>query len=163
MSHSQHLQTTTKQQQQQQQQQEQMKQEKQQTELTTQIPDPEVVPKAKRRQFSAAYKLRIVQEADACTAPGQIGSLLRREGLYSSYLSKWRRQREEGQLQALSAKKRGRKGHDPSVEELAGLQRENERLRARLEQAEIIIDVQKKLSQLLGLTTNTIESDESMS
>ena len=119
-----------------------------------------MVPKAKRRQFTAKYKLRIVREADACTEPGQIGSLLRREGLYSSYLSKWRRQREEGQLQALSSKKRGRKPEDPSVEELAQLQRENERLRARLEQAEIIIDVQKKLSQLLGLTTDTTESDE---
>jgi transposase len=150
MSHSQHLQTTTEQQQ-------------QQKELTTRIPDPEVVPKAKRRQFAAEYKLRIVREADACTEPGQIGSLLRREGLYSSYLSKWRQQREEGQLQALSSKKRGRKSQDPSVEELAELQRENGRLRARLEQAEIIIDVQKKLSKLLGLTADTTESDESAS
>ena len=148
-----HEQTTTEQQQ----------QEQQQKELAIRIPDPEVVPKAKRRQFTAEYKLRIVQEADACTEPGQIGSLLRREGLYSSYLSAWRRQQEEGQLQALSSKKRGRKGQDPSVEELAQLQRENERLRARLEQAEIIIDVQKKLSKLLGLTTDTIESDENAS
>ncbi len=147
-----HEQTTTEQQQQQ--------QEQQQKDLATRIPDPEVVPKAKRRQFTAKYKLRIVREADACTESGQIGSLLRREGLYSSYLSKWRQQREEGQLQALSSKKRGRKPEDPSVEELAQLQRENERLRARLEQAEIIIDVQKKLSQLLGLTTDTTESNE---
>jgi len=147
-----HEQTTTEQQQQ-----------RQQKDLATGIPDPEVVPKAKRRQFTAKYKLRIVREADACTEPGQIGSLLRREGLYSSYLSKWRRQQEEGQLQALSSKKRGRKPEDPSVEELAQLQRENERLRARLEQAEIIIDVQKKLSKLLGLTTDTTENDESES
>jgi transposase-like protein len=132
-----------------------------QTDLATGIPDPEVVPRAKRRRFTAAYKLRIIREADACTEPGQIGSLLRREGLYSSYLSKWRRQREEGQLQALSSKKRGRKGQDPSLEELAQLQRENERLRARVEQAEIIIDVQKKLSKLLGLTTDTTEIDGS--
>jgi len=138
-------------------------QQEQQKDLATGIPDPEVVPKAKRRQFTAKYKLRIVREADACTEPGQIGSLLRREGLYSSYLSKWRRQQEEGQLQALSSKKRGRKPEDPSVEELAQLQRENERLRARLEQAEIIIDVQKKLSKLLGLTTDTTENDESES
>ena len=144
-----HEQTTTKQQQKQQ----------QQKDLATRIPDPEVVPKAKRRQFTAKYKLRIVREAEACTKPGQIGSLLRREGLYSSYLSTWRRQQEEGQLQALSAKKRGRKGQDPSAEELAQLQGENERLRARLEQAEMIIDVQKKLSQLLGLTMDTAESD----
>ncbi len=148
-----HEQTTTEQQQQQQEQ-------KQQKDLATRIPDPEVVPKAKRRQFTAKYKLRIVREADACTEPGQIGSLLRREGLYSSYLSKWRQQREDGQLQALSSKKRGRKPEDPSVEELAQLQRENERLRVRLEQAEIIINVQKKLSKLLGLTTDTTESNE---
>ncbi len=134
--------------------------EQQQKDLATRIPDPEVVPKAKRRQFTAKYKLRIVREADACTEPGQIGSLLRREGLYSSYLSKWRQQREEGQLQALSSKKRGRKPEDPSVEELAQLQRENERLRVRLEQAEIIINVQKKLSKLRGLTTDTTESNE---
>lgn len=155
-----HEQTTTEQQQQQQ---EQKQQKQQQKDLAARVPDPEVVPKAKRRQFTAEYKLRIVREADACTEPGQIGSLLRREGLYSSYLSTWRRQREEGQLQALSSKKRGRKGQDPSAEELAQLQRENERLRARLEQAEIIIDVQKKLSKLLGLTMDKTESDENAS
>ncbi len=157
-----HEQTTTEQQQQQQEQ-KQQKQQEQQKDFATRIPDPEVVPKAKRRQFAAEYKLRIVREADACTEPGQIGSLLRREGLYSSYLSTWRQQREEGQLRALSSKKRGRKGQDPSVEELAQLQRENKRLRSRLEQAEIIIDVQKKLSKLLGLTTNTTERDENAS
>lgn len=140
-----------------------IEQQQQQKDLAARVPDPEVVPKAKRRQFTAEYKLRIVREADACTEPGQIGSLLRREGLYSSYLSTWRRQREEGQLQALSSKKRGRKGQDPSAEELAQLQRENERLRTRLEQAEIIIDVQKKLSKLLGLTMDKTESDENAS
>ena len=150
-----HEQTTTEQQQQQ--------QEQQKKDLATRIPDPEVAPKARRRQFTAKYKLRIVREADVCTEPGQIGSLLRREGLYSSYLSKWRQQREDGQLQALSSKKRGRKPEDPSVEELAQLQRENERLRARLEQAEIIIDVQKKLSKLLGLATDTTENGENAS
>ena len=150
-----HEQTTTEQQQQQ--------QEQQQKDLATRTPDPEVVPKAKRRQFTADYKLRIIREADACTEPGQIGSLLRHEGLYSSYLSAWRRQQEAGQLQGLSSKKRGRKGQDSSVAELAQLQRENERLRARLEQAEIIIDVQKKLSKLLGLTMDKTESDESAS
>jgi transposase-like protein len=139
----------------------QQQQEPQSARSTT-IPDPEVVPKAKRRRFTAAYKLRIIREADACTEPGQIGALLRREGLYSSYLSKWRQQQKEGQLQALSSRKRGRKSKDPSVAELAALRRENERLRARLEQTEIIIDVQKKLSKLLGLTADTTESDESM-
>ncbi len=138
---------------------EQQQQQQKQKDLATRIPDPEVVPKAKRRQFTAKYRLRIVREADTCTEPGQIGSLLRREGLYSSYLSKWRQQQEDGQLQALSSKKRGRKPEDPSVEELAQLQRENERLRTRLERAEIIIDVQKKLSKLLGLTKDTTESN----
>jgi transposase-like protein len=154
-----HEQTTTEQQQQQQQQ----EQKQQQTDHAVRIPDPEVVPKAERRQFTAAYKLRIIREAEACSEPGQIGSLLRREGLYSSYLSKWRQQQADGQLQALSSRKRGRKSQDPSLAELAQLQRENERLRARLEQAEIIIEVQKKLSKLLGLTADATESDESVS
>ena len=129
----------------------------------TDIPDPEVVPKAKRRKFSAEYKRRILDEADSCTEPGQIGALLRREGLYSSHLTTWRRQRDRGLIQALSPKKRGRKRKDELEREVARLQRENARLQARLEQAEMIIDVQKKLSQLLGLTRNTIESDESIS
>jgi transposase-like protein len=148
-----HEQTTTEQQQQQQ---------APLSDRSTAIPDPEVVPKAKRRRFTTEYKLRIIREADACTAPGEIGSLLRREGLYSSYLSKWRQQQKEGQLQALSSRKRGRKSKNPSVAELAELRQENERLRARLEQTEIIIDVQKKLSKLLGLTADTTESDERM-
>jgi transposase-like protein len=135
----------------------------QQAEGDTKIPDPEVVTKAKRRTFTAEYKLRIVEEADACTEAGQIGALLRREGLYSSHLSKWRQLRQDGQLRALSAKKRGRKAQDSSVAELAKLRHENERLRARLEQAEMIIDVQKKLSQLLGLTPDKSESTESES
>jgi transposase-like protein len=128
--------------------------------LETRIPDPEVVPKAKRRQFTAKYKLSILEEADRCTERGQIGELLRREGLYSSHLSKWRQQRARGQLQGLAPKKRGRKSQDPSAAELAQLRRENERLRAQLEQAEMIIDVQKKLAKLLGLTTEETESNE---
>jgi len=115
------------------------------------IPDPEVVPKAERRKFSAEYKRRVLEEADACTESGQIGALLRREGLYSSHLTTWRRQREAGLLEALSPKKRGRNGKDEMERELVGLRRENERLQARLEQAETIIEVQKKLSHLLGL------------
>ncbi len=114
--------------------------------------DPEVVPKASRRQFSAAEKLRILQEADACSQPGQIGALLRREGLYSSQLTTWRRLRARGQLQALTPQQRGPKAvADPLAEELAALRRENARLQAQLTRAETIIDVQKKLSQLLGL------------
>ena len=121
-------------------------------------PNPEVLPRAQRRHFTAGYKLRIVEEADRCVELGQIGALLRREGLYSSHLCEWRRMRERWQLEALSPQKRGRRPQDPTNIELAKLRRENERLRALLEQAEIIIDVQKKLSQLLGLTPP--ESDE---
>ena len=117
------------------------------------VPDPEVVPKAKRRKFSAQYKVRILEEADNCTEAGQVGALLRREGLYSSHLSTWRRQRERGLLEALSPKKRGRRGKDELEKELAQLRRENEQLKARLEQAEAVIAVQKKLSRLLGLAT----------
>jgi len=98
------------------------------------------VPKATRRQFSAAEKLRILQEADAWTQPGQIGPLLRREGLYSSQLAKWRRLRAQGQLQALTAQQRGPKlSTDPVAEEVAQLRRENAPL-----QAETIIEVPKK-------------------
>jgi transposase len=120
-------------------------------------PDPEVVPKAERRKFTAEYKLRVLAEADVCTQPGQIGALLRREGIYRSLLDKWRNQRREGTLHALSPQKRGPKV-DPQAVEIARLRRENERLQKRLQQAETIIEVQKKLSVLLGLTTD--ESDE---
>jgi transposase-like protein len=113
-------------------------------------PDPEVVPKAERRRFSADYKQRILQEAAACTQPGEVGALLRREGLYSSHLTTWRQQRRRGELQGLTPAKRGRKA-DPQAAEIARLQRENERLKAQLERAELIIDVQKKLSRMLGL------------
>ena len=117
------------------------------------VPDPEVPTKAQRRTFTATYKLRILAEADAATERGQIGALLRREGLYSSHLDKWRRQRTRGTLAALAEQPRGRKRtHDPRDAELARLRRENERLQARLATAETIIDVQKKVSQLLGLT-----------
>ncbi len=122
--------------------------------------DPEVVPRAKRRRFTAAYKLRILEEVAKCDQSGQIGALLRREGLYSSHLTTWRRQRREGQLQALRPKKRGRKA-DPQAAEIAALRKENERLRTRLEQAELIIDVQKKLSRALGLAIEQTPLDES--
>ena len=111
--------------------------------------DPEVVPKAKKRQYSAEYKRRVLQEYEACTEPGARGALLRREGLYSSNITNWRRQRERGELAGLTTKKRGPKV-DPQAVENVRLRRENERLKKRLEQAELIIDVQKKLSQLLA-------------
>ena len=122
-------------------------------EAPTDVLDPEVVPKAKRRMFSAKYKLRILEEANSCTEAGQVGALLRREGLYSSHLTTWRRQRDKGVLKGLSPQKRGRKRKDELEREVVRLQRENERLQASLEQAETIIDVQKKLSRLLGLAT----------
>jgi transposase-like protein len=114
------------------------------------LPDPQVTPKAERRRFSAEYKLRILAEADGCTERGEIGALLRREGLYSSHLEKWRQQRERGALRSLTTQRRGRKV-DGQATELVRLQRENEALQARLQQAETIIEVQKKLSTLLGL------------
>jgi transposase len=114
------------------------------------VSDPEVVVKAQRRQFTAAYKHRILQEADACARPGDIGALLRREGLYSSHLNTWRHQRVRGEQQGLTPAKRGRKA-DPQAVENARLQRETERLKAQLARAELIIEVQKKVSQLLGL------------
>jgi transposase len=113
-------------------------------------PDPEVVVKAHRRRFTAEYKHRILQEADACTHSGEIGALLRREGLYSSHLNTWRHQRARGELQGLTPAKRGRQV-DPQAIENARLVRETERLKAQLARAELIIDVQKKVSELLGL------------
>lgn len=115
-------------------------------------PDPEVVPVAQRRRFSAKEKLRVLEEADACTEPGKIGALLRREGIYYSYLSRWRRARDQGQLTALDAKKRGPKLTPDSAlnRQVSKLRQENERLQSRLDQAMTIIEVQKKLSTLLG-------------
>ncbi len=120
--------------------------------------DPEVVVVAKRRRLTAGYKLRILQEADECNGSGELGALLRREGLYSSYLSRWRKEREQGQLEGLAGRKQGRKSKSDLEKEMAGMRQENERLRARLEQAETIIEVQKKLSGLLGLSMPKTES-----
>jgi transposase len=108
----------------------------------------EVVARPTRRRFSATYKLRILQEADRC-APGERGALLRREGLYSSHLTHWRQQREVGTLVALAAHKRGPKV-DPQAEALVRLQRENAKLQAKLQRADLIIDAQKKLLVLLN-------------
>ena len=125
-------------------------------------PDPEVDARPKRRRFSAAYKLRILEDADSCKDEGTLGALLRREGLYSSHLSDWRKQRREGALGALE-RKRGRKP-SPNKEleqENARLRRENEQLRKRLQKAEVVIDVQKKLSTLLGVPLRSPENDGS--
>ena len=108
----------------------------------------EVVARPTRRRFSATYKLRILQEADHC-APGEVGALLRREGLYSSHLTHWRQQRQAGALVALTARKGGPKV-DPQAEALARLQREHAKLQAKLARADLIIDAQKKLLVLLN-------------
>jgi transposase len=115
-------------------------------------PDPEVPARAQRRQFTAAYKLRILDEADACSAPGQLGALLRREGLYSSHLSEWRRLRSQGTLAALAPQRRGRPAAPTTSAELTRLRQENEQLNRQLAAAEAIIEIQKKVSALLALT-----------
>ena len=125
------------------------------------IPNPEVPEKARRRQFSAEYKRSIVAQAEACRDDGAIGALLRREALYSSHLTTWRRQKEPGELDALAPKKRGRKSTaSPLSEENQRLRAENARLSRRLEQAELIIDVQKKVSALLGISLPEVKSGE---
>ena len=119
-------------------------------------PDPEVPEKRQRRQYTAAYKKQILEEADRCVDSRQIGAMLRREGLYSSNLNTWRRQREAGTLAGLKPRKRGRKAQpvDPMKKQVEALQRENRRLSEDLRKAEIIIDVQKKVSELLGSPLN---------
>jgi transposase-like protein len=123
---------------------------------------PEVSEKARRRRFEAAYKLRILAEAERCIAPGQLGELLRREGLYSSHLTSWRKQHDAGALEALAPKQRGRKPKrkDPLALERERLERENRRLTERLRQAETIIEVQKKVSEMLGISTASQTDDE---
>ena len=116
-------------------------------------PDPEVRAVAKRRQFSAAYKLSVLAEADQASEPGAVGALLRREGLYSSQLAQWRRERDTGALEALS-RRRGRKAKMSAEQKrIAALEARNARLEHELSQAHTIIEVQKKLCTLLGLPT----------
>ena len=115
--------------------------------------DPEVTERAARRRFTAEDKLRVLRQADACAGTGALGALLRREGLYSSHLTTWRRQREQGSLAALNPRKRGRPAAPPSplARRVAELERENAGLTHRLQQAETIIAVQKKISEILGI------------
>ena len=120
----------------------------------------EVVAKAKRRQYTNAYKLRILEELEGSQGTGETGALLRREGLYSSHLTKWRRQRERGELGGATVQKRGPKS-DPQANEIVKQQQEIDRLRERLRQAELIIDVQKKVAQLLGVPIEEIQRDGS--
>jgi len=113
----------------------------------------EVVAKATRRRFSAEYKLKVLREADGCRKPGEIGALLRREGLYSSHLVTWRRQREKGELSALSPRKRGPapREKNPLAAKVAALEKETARLKARAERAEALVELQKKVAELLGI------------
>jgi len=124
-------------------------------------PDPEVPEKKARRKFTAKYKLEILQKADVCTEPGQLGAFLRSKGLYSSNLATWRKQRDEGLLDALSPKKRGRKEKErnPLVPRVAELQRENEGLKRKLKRAETIIEFQKKISEILGVPQDPIKDE----
>jgi len=115
-------------------------------------PDPEVSEKPRRRRYPAEYKLRILTELDACGQPGEIGAVLRREGLYFSLVSTWRRQRDAGSLKALGGRNRGRKPKpvNPLSRRVEELERENEQLERQLTQAQTVIEVQKKLSEILG-------------
>jgi len=122
-------------------------------------PDPEVPAKVQRRHFTAAYRLRILKEADACKKPGAVGALLRREGLYSSHLANWRRQREQGELAVGRARQRGPtpKVIDPRVKPL---EVENRRLQRKLARAETIITLQKKVAEILGIPLKPLDIDE---
>jgi transposase len=124
-------------------------------------PTTEVSEKPARRRFTAEYKLRILAEVDRCTELGQIGEVLRREGLYSSHLNNWRRQRDEGVLAGLKPKRRGRKAKrkNPLADENAKLQRKNRRLEEKLRQAELVIDVQKKVSEMLNIPLKNLDDE----
>jgi transposase len=126
------------------------------------IPNAEVSEKPIRRRFTAEYKLRILKEVDALSESGQIGAMLRREGLYSSHLTIWRRQRDNGTIVALRPRKRGRKAlrQDPLTQENATLRRDNDKLLRKLQQAETIIEFQKKISELLGIPLSQPEPEE---
>jgi transposase len=119
------------------------------------VPDPEVSARHTRRRFTTTYKLEILRRADACTRHGELGALLRKEGLYSSHLITWRQQRERG----LTPKKRGRKPV-PVDPQLKRLEQENRRLTARLQKAEAVIDFQKKVAALLQISLKPMPSDE---
>jgi transposase-like protein len=123
-------------------------------------PDPEVPAKPQRRRFTAEYRLRILKEADACRKPGELGALLRREGLYSSHLITWRQQRERGALAGMRVQKRGPKAKavDPRVKQLEA---ENRRLQRKLQRAETIITLQKKVAEILGIPLTPLDNDES--
>ncbi len=123
------------------------------TDTPRKTPEIEVVAKPERRRFTAEYKRRILQDADRCRQPGEVAALLRREGLYSSHLAAWRAARRRGELAGLAPKPRGPKPtqSDPRDRKIAELERENRRLQARAERAEALVELQKKVSDLLGV------------
>jgi transposase len=116
-------------------------------------PSNEVLAKPERRRFTAEYKRQVLREADACKKPGELGALLRREGLYTSHLSAWRRARERGEISGLAPKKRGRKARQRHErdERIVELERDVQKLKKRAERAEALVEIQKKVSQLLGI------------
>jgi transposase len=120
------------------------------------VPDPQVVTQSERRRFTSKYKLSVLEKADHCTGIGEMGALLRREGLYSSHLSTWRKARRDGTLQALSPHKRGPKRNPDAAQarEIAALQKQVNKLQGELSKAHTIIDVQKKLSTILAALPN---------
>ena len=120
---------------------------------TESLTEVEVLAKAERRRFTAEYKVKVLRETDRCKQPGEIGALLRREGLYWSNLTTWRKQRESGELAGLSARKRGpqRREKNPLAERVRELERDNMRLKRRAERAEGIVELQKKVSEILGI------------
>jgi transposase-like protein len=124
------------------------------------VPDPEVVARPKRRQFTAEYKLGVLREADACQGTGDIGALLRREGLYSSHLVLWRRERDQAAHTQLKSRRRGPKPkvQDPRVKQL---ERENARLQRRLKRVALLLDIQKKVGAILGIPLKNLDDVES--
>jgi transposase-like protein len=130
--------------------------------LTAGRPETEVTEKAKRRRYSAEFKARILREAEACTKSGELGALLRREGLYSSHLTSWRAQAARGQVEALTPKKRGPKAKeaDPRDKHISAMEREIAFLKRRAERAEALVELQKKVSQILGIALPTPDEDK---
>ena len=125
----------------------------------SEVPDPAVEAKPKRRRFTAEYKLRLLREVERAKGPGEVGAILRREGLYSSHLATWRRERDRVAKAGLAARQRGPQARvkDPRVQQL---ERENARLRRRLQRVETMLDIQKKASELLGIPLSHPDSDE---
>jgi transposase-like protein len=125
------------------------------------VPNPEVSDRPKRRRFSAAYKAQIVEEADRCSEPGSVAALLRREGLFSSHLTHWRQEYRAGALQRLQDDKRGRKRTQHPLEaENESLRKQLARTERRLQQAETIIEIQKKVAQMLGIPLKSEKDEE---